>query len=1654
MIQKSISARVGLIILAQLFIVVGSLAQTWNPGHKVGPVTGKYHFNYNQTPDQLVEIFPAAIPNTGLVYQWEQAIQPVVDAFTPIPGATGSSYTFSAALSQTTYYRRKASSGGNFIYSNVIKISVVSVNWEDLNYVREHDVLTTGIITWTSADQLAIGPKLQTTNYMDGLGRSVQQVSKETATPPVGLSLWGDMVQFFEYDAYGRQPNNYLSYTSANQSGKYKTGASTDQPQYYTNLYDETNFKTSVTYDNSPLNRVVNIKKPGTSWASSAGVSSNYDLNTTADDVRIFIINIGAVVPVTTGPYPEKKLFKTISTDENGKNVIDYIDNTGKLILKKVQVDDNPSASYTGWICTYFIYDVFGLLRFQIQPEGVKYLAANGWSFDGANGQTVLSEQVFQYNYDEKGRMTWKKAPGAMPLNMIYDARDRMVFMQDGNQSTLSTPQWTANIYDELDRLLISTLYNTTKTITQLKSDIDNASASSTVTINNSGTVSVTTTTHCNPISAADLNNSSVTTILSYQFYDDYSFNAVKTFDNNYTNLSAYSTSDPNVIPIVKTLRTISMPTGNMTRVLGATTFLSSTNYFDERGSLIQTLADNIKSGTDIATMQYHFDGRVISTCSDHTTPNTGYSNYKILTKYNFDKLGRVTSIQKQFGSNAFKTIAAYDFDDVGRLKTKHLDPAYTNPNTGTPDLESLTYSYNLHNQITGINKDYALKNPLSYNKWGHFFGLYLGFDNRDDVFTNGNLLGKVTGLLWNTQGDDAQRRYNYTYDNAGRLTNAAFTEKQHTGDTWSNSQVDFSASGTTNNKISYDLNGNLLNMLHKGVIPGTATPITIDNLNYTYSSYSNKLQTVSDAMTTSSVNGKFGDFKDGTNGSNPDYVYDNNGNVVIDLNKNAKDLAGVTGANGIKYNYLDKPEEIRIAGKGTIRIVYSASGAKLQRLFTPEPSGAVTTTTYINQYVYQETSGGGSLTLQYINFEEGRIRVITPTSQGNGFDALIVDGNMDLPGGKRGAYDYYILDYQQNVRMILTEETHVASNMATMEQSRSTVEESIFGQAGANNEVSVTRSDKHPDWTGNTSVKASKLGTNTGHNIGPNTLQKVMAGDKITASVVYYHQGTAGGNSGSLVTAVVGSLGQAISTGNSAGTLVKDNAGNITNQLSGTTGFINAVQPNGSNPAGNAPQAWLTILFFDERFNFIPSADGGVAQQQVAATVGSNGAVLGLSDIKAPKNGYTYVYVSNQSNNDVYFDDLNVGITAGNIIEEDHYYAYGLKIAAISSKKLGDSYEGSLKNEYFYNGKELIDDADLGWYDYGFRYYDPQIGRFPQLDPLTHSYPYLTPYQYASCDPITNIDVDGLEGEDIVTLGEVVVRSTLKAHSVGLLSKVLESASRVVIKTITRYAVYVNSRGHRFAVQLEFLQEPAVSMNTLGEKWTFDHIRKEVSYGFYDPKTVDRGPNTVQAWDGKRNPRGLAKVYQFFKDDINDILPGVGSLAAEILNDGYITYKQVTREERYIEIEDLAGNSVGADKRFMAGVNTMTLAGGTLISAETRLASRASNLWRVGQYNELRGLEFGLDAHHVGQGALMSKLVPGYNYATAPAILVPKLGHTIGTGVVSRSTGGITTARGLLARDIMELRRVYKPLGLPNSSLQELIQMNKNCYPRAFIKF
>ncbi len=60
-------------------------------------------------------------------------------------------------------------------------------------------------------------------------------------------------------------------------------------------------------------------------------------------------------------------------------------------------------------------------------------------------------------------------------------------------------------------------------------------------------------------------------------------------------------------------------------------------------------------------------------------------------------------------------------------------------------------------------------------------------------------------------------------------------------------------------------------------------------------------------------------------------------------------------------------------------------------------------------------------------------------------------------------------------------------------------------------------------------------------------------------------------------------------------------------------------------------------------------------------------------------------------------------------------------------------------------NGKELQSDHGLEWYDYGARFYDPQLARWFGVDPLAEDFFEFSPYSYCYNDPVNFIDPDGM---------------------------------------------------------------------------------------------------------------------------------------------------------------------------------------------------------------------------------------------------------------------------------------------------------------------
>jgi len=92
----------------------------------------------------------------------------------------------------------------------------------------------------------------------------------------------------------------------------------------------------------------------------------------------------------------------------------------------------------------------------------------------------------------------------------------------------------------------------------------------------------------------------------------------------------------------------------------------------------------------------------------------------------------------------------------------------------------------------------------------------------------------------------------------------------------------------------------------------------------------------------------------------------------------------------------------------------------------------------------------------------------------------------------------------------------------------------------------------------------------------------------------------------------------------------------------------------------------------------------------------------------------------------------------AADIITATDYYPFGMDMVG---RRYGEA------DRYGFNGKERDRDINsLTAYDYGFRIYNPAIGKFLSVDPIGKEYPWYTPYQFAGNIPIWFVDVDGKE--------------------------------------------------------------------------------------------------------------------------------------------------------------------------------------------------------------------------------------------------------------------------------------------------------------------
>lgn len=103
--------------------------------------------------------------------------------------------------------------------------------------------------------------------------------------------------------------------------------------------------------------------------------------------------------------------------------------------------------------------------------------------------------------------------------------------------------------------------------------------------------------------------------------------------------------------------------------------------------------------------------------------------------------------------------------------------------------------------------------------------------------------------------------------------------------------------------------------------------------------------------------------------------------------------------------------------------------------------------------------------------------------------------------------------------------------------------------------------------------------------------------------------------------------------------------------------------------------------------------------------------------------------------------------------------YPFGLKHKGYNN--VVSSNGNSVANAWKYNNKELEEELNLGWYDYGARRYDPAIARWTTQDPLADMYESWSPYNYTMNNPIRYIDPDGMMVSDALTGDDVLGDTT-----------------------------------------------------------------------------------------------------------------------------------------------------------------------------------------------------------------------------------------------------------------------------------------------------
>lgn len=1174
-------------------------------------------------------------------------------------------------------------------------------NGSNYNYVKSESML----VGSTSLGSLSNNDKNATIDYFDGLGRPIQ-TAYLGASPSTYNS--NNVIQFYEYDNQGLQKKSYLPYMATSNvtavNSVFRANALSEQANFYNDgqndvVVDLRPFVESE-FENTPLNRVLNSFGPGKLWKDNNRKVAARQKVAAGNTFRKWTIVDG--MPVSVAEYPSNSLVYIESTDEENRKVRDYSDSRGLTILREVQ------ESASTWLQTYYVYDSYGNLRFIIPPE-----ASANLSGTTENGQdpveyvdtniTLPPSNFNHYVYNSPGSITL--APGfehnaatnggfsiTVGITPVYAQEAYMYqFQYDDEQRLISQKDpgadWVFYVYDKWDRLVMSQdglqRAKTTKEWTFIKYDRLNRAVMTGIYESNAS--------HSTMISNVKASNnryeSTTNSATGYTLTTSYptAINAGDLLTVNYFDDYGFTGNASWDAENSETAYNFSNPTG----------------YSNTKQTLVKGLPTGSKtkilgsSNWLNSVVYYDDDYQVIQIYSENHKGGID----KITNQFTFSGRMSKSTYTHKTTTEDIDLLKEYEYDHAGRITKGYL----TVENNPRILLASIKYNEigqliekNLHSNDNGTS--FLQSVDLQYNIRGwltHINNSALSDDGSDgmaqtDLFGMELIYNQST---ININGTNTTRQYNGNLSAIKWQTNNLADDAVekiygYTYDYLNQMKTAKYATKTgvtwTGNAGHYDVDN--LTYDKNGNIESLnryagigGSRSKIDGLTYSYGS-TNQLKSVED-------NGIDKGFKNGIVTAT-EYSYDENGNMKYDLNK---------GVIDVKYNYLNLPEEVELDNNKKVQYTYDAAGNKLKKKVL-EGSTVVRETDYVGVAQYEDNN------LSFLWTEEGRV----------------------IKNGSDYEYEYYLTDHQGNTRLTFGYMKEVDVYEATMETENNTKESADFIKLStrASNATYNITPDHEVNGTAN---EAARLNGSTGNAIGPGKAFAVSAGDKVDLSV-FARYSSPTSNSSAVINNLVAAVTSAFSivNGGETQTLYQSFDSNLPSLSSGI-----------ASSGTQVPKAYINYLIFDSNDVFQQ-----FGYQQITSNANNAHEQLTLTNINVPVNGTMYVYVANESseNVDVWFDDITIihkkntwGLQVTNSAD---YYPFGGQIQALSYQK-----STSIANAYGYQGLYAELDDNTGWHGFELRQYDAFLGRWMSMDPYGQ---YASPYLGMGNSPVNGVDPDG----------------------------------------------------------------------------------------------------------------------------------------------------------------------------------------------------------------------------------------------------------------------------------------------------------------------